>query len=229
MFLAKGENTRRIGIIAVYVDDTLMTGSWEDEIQSLQKHLLSRFNRRIDPDPETFLGLEIKKCGSDRIIHQTGYCKTIVNMIYKERTRAVSTPIEHGSDLTSQKEKEEQLDLIKHPFRQLLGKLMYLAHMTRPDISKAVRELGQQVHDPCMRHWRGIQHLLKYLATYPSLGVPFKKEQGNQSLNLRGYADADFAADPETRRSCAGYMTFLGGTMISWSSKPERSIAYVVQ
>ncbi len=53
-----------------------------------------------------------------------------------------------------------------------------------------------------------------------------QKEQGNQSLKLRGYADADFAADPETRRSCAGYMIFLGGTMISWSSKTERSIVF---
>ncbi len=200
-----------------------MTGSWEDEIQSLQEYLLSRFDGRIDPDPKTFLGLEIKKCGSDRIIHQTGYCKTIVNTIYKERTRSVSTPLEHGPDLTSRKEKEDQLDLIRYPFRQLLGKLMYLAHMTRPDISNAVRELGLQMHDPCMRHWRGIQHL-KYLATYPNLGVSFKKEQGTQSLNLRGYADADFATDPETRRSCAGYMIFLGSTMISWSSRTERSI-----
>ncbi len=65
LLLAKDENTRRIGIIAVYVDDILITGSWEDEIQSLQNHLLSRFDGRIDPDPETFLGLEIKKCGSD--------------------------------------------------------------------------------------------------------------------------------------------------------------------
>ncbi len=64
------------------------------------------------------------------------------------------------------------------------------------------------------------------MPTYPNLGVPFKKEQGNQSLKLRGYADADFAADPETRRSCAGYMIFLGGTMISWSSKTERSIVF---
>ncbi len=206
------------------MDDILITGSWKDEIQSAQEHLLSRFNGRVDLDPKTFLGLEIEYCGSDRILHQTGYCRAIVEMVYKEPTRSVSTPLDHGSNLTSRKREEEQLDLVKYPYRQILGKLMYLAHMIRPDISNAVRKLGQQMHDPCIRHWRGIQHLLRYLGTYPNLGVPFKKEQGSKSLCLRGYADADFVADPETRRSCAGCVVLLGGAMISWSSRTERSV-----
>ncbi len=201
-----------------------MTGSWEDELQSLKEHLLSKFKGRVDMDPKTFLGLEIEHRGDDRILHRTGYCRTIVEMVYKEPMRPVSTPLEHGSDLTSRKNEEGQLDPAKHPYRQILGKLMYLAHITRPDISNAVRELGRQMHDPCMRYWKGIQHLLRYLGTYSYLGVPFKKEWGSQGLCLRGYADADFAADPETRRSCVGYVVLLGETMISWTSRTERSV-----
>ncbi len=145
-------------------------------------------------------------------------------MAFKEPTRWVNTPLDSGSDLTSRKVEEGHLDLMKYPYRQILGKFMYLAHMTRPDISNAVRELGQQMHDPCMRHWRGIQHLLRYLGMRPNLGIPIEKERNRNGLNLKGYADADYAADPETRRSCAGYMVFLGKTMITWSSKTERSI-----
>ncbi len=44
-------------------------------------------------------------------------------------------------------------------------------------------------------------------------------------MHLKGYSDADFASDTETRRSCAGYLIMLGETIISWSSKTERSIA----
>ncbi len=51
-------------------------------------------------------------------------------------------PLEQGADLTSRREDEVALDLTKYPYRRVLGKLMYLAHMTRPDISNAVRELG---------------------------------------------------------------------------------------
>ncbi len=80
------------------------------------------------------------------------------------------------------------------------------------------------MHDPCMRHWRGLQHLLRYLATFTKEGIYFKCEESKLGYQLKGYSDADFAADVETRRSCAGYVLFLGETPISWSSKTERSI-----
>ncbi len=210
--------------MAIYVDDILMTGSWEEEIASLQQHMLSRFTGTIKQNPDSFLGLEIRQDGKNCVIHQTEYCKSIIRMAFKEPTKWVSTPLAAGSDLTSRKEEENHLDLMEYRFRQILGKLMYLAHMTRPDISNAVRELGQQMNDPCMRHWRGIQHLLRYLGMRPNLGIPIEKEQNKSCLNLKGYADADYAADPETRKSCAGYMVFLGKTMITWSSKIEKSI-----
>ncbi len=122
------------------------------------------------------------------------------------------------------KQDEERLDLEKCPYGRILGKLMYLSHMTRPDICNAVRELGRHMHDPCTRHWSSLQHVIRYLATFPKKGISFKREK-NQGEQLKGYSDADFAADTETRRSCAGYVLFLGKTPITWSSKTERRIA----
>ncbi len=80
------------------------------------------------------------------------------------------------------------------------------------------------MHDPCMRHWRGLRHLLRYLATFPKEGIHFEREEKSQGYQMKGYSDADFAGDVETRRSCAGYVLFLGETPISWSSKTEKSI-----
>ncbi len=77
------------------------------------------------------------------------------------------------------------------------------------------------MHDPCMRHWRGLQHLLRYLATFPKEGVHFEREEKSQGYQMKGYSDADFVGDVETRRSCAGYVLFVGETPISWSSKTE--------
>ncbi len=58
----------------------------------------------------------------------------------------------------------------------------------------------------------------------PKEGIHFQRDEGKQGYQIKGYSDADFAADIETRRSCAGYVLLLGGTPISWSSKTERSI-----
>ncbi len=145
-------------------------------------------------------------------------------MVYHGPTRPVYVPLDRGFDLTSRKEDEERLDLSKYPFRQIMGKLMYLSHMSRPDVSNSVRELGRQMHDPCMRHWRGLQHLLRYLSAFPKMGINFECQKEEQGCQLKGYSDADFAADAETRRSCAGYLIILGETVVTWSSKTERSI-----
>ncbi len=96
--------------------------------------------------------------------------------------------------------------------------------MTRPDITNAIRELGRHMQKPCMRHWRSIQHILKYLATYPDLGIFFGREEQGRGLQLKGYSDADLAGDPETRRSCTGYIILLGSSLVAWSSRTEEHL-----
>ncbi len=222
IFFTKDED--KIAILAVNVDDILITGSWEAEIQRIQDHMLSKFRGKVELEPKTYLKMEIDRSGGELTLHQSEYCRSIVEMVYQGPTRRVYTPLDRGADLTSRKEGEDELDLHKYPYRQVLGKLMYLAHISRPDISNSVRELGQQMHDPCIRHWKGLQHLVKYLATFPKMGIAVNKERKSQGTQLKGYSDADFATNTESRRSCAGYTLFLGETPITWSSKTERSI-----
>ncbi len=180
MFFAKDEDM--ITILAVYVDDVFITGSWEEEIQSTQDHLLSEFSGKVELELKAYLKMEIERNGGELLIHQSEYCKSIVEMVYQGPTRRVCVPLDWGAGLTSRKEGEEKIDLSRYPYRQVMGKLklMYLADMSRPDISNSVRGLGQQMHDPCMRHWKGLQHLLNYLASFPRMGIAFKREGRSQ-------------------------------------------------
>ena len=40
-----------------------------------------------------------------------------------------------------------------------------------------------------------------------------------------GYTDADWAGDPDTRRSTSGYLFNLGSAAISWSSKRQATVS----
>ncbi len=153
-------------MMAIYVDDILFTGTWMEEVEEMQRHLLGTFEGTVNKDPNTYIGMELIRQQDGLYLHQTGYCKAVIGSIYKEAVRGVPTPLDRGADLSSRTDSEEKLDLKRYPYRRMVGKLMYLAHMTRTDITNAVRELGRYMHDPCICHWKAAEHLIRYLASY---------------------------------------------------------------
>ncbi len=171
LYVAEDPKAGRLAVMVVYVDDLLLTGTWVQELKDVQEHLMNKFDGTILEDPNIYIRIGITRKQDKFFLHQVGYCRTIVESIYNGPVRKTPMPLDCGADLSSRTEAEEKLDLSRYPYRQTVGKLMYLAHMTRPDISNSVRELGRYMHDPCMRHWKAVEHLIRYLATYPSLGL----------------------------------------------------------
>ena len=60
--------------------------------------------------------------------------------------RSPSTP---SLSVRAKEVTEESFD---GPFRQLVGGLIWISFMTRPDIADAVRQVARQAHDPAPRH-----------------------------------------------------------------------------
>ena len=68
---------------------------------------------------------------------------------------------------------------------------------------------------PNQKHLDAALHLLRYLAGTVELGIGYRST-GNKRPYF--YADSDDGSD-ETRRSCAGYISFLADGPIYWKSK----------
>ncbi|CAM9907252.1 unnamed protein product [Sphacelaria rigidula] len=92
---------------------------------------------------------------------------------------------------------EGELDSFQFPSARIRRKLMFLAGMTRPDLPNSVRELRRRVASPCLRYWRGLQHVLRYLAD--TLDVCLRYVMGTVTIEkaLVGYADWIWANDAE--------------------------------
>jgi hypothetical protein len=107
-------------------------------------------------------------------------------------------------------------------FRSLVGSLIYLSTMTRPDISFAVRKISQKMQSPSINDWQAAKRVLRYLKGTSTLGLFYSTQHNNP---LEGYSDSDWASDKATRKSITGYVFTLQGAAISWSSKQQSTRA----
>ena len=103
-------------------------------------------------------------------------------------------------------------------YQRLVGKLIYLSH-TRLDIAYAVGVVSQFIHAPQVAHWEAALRIVRYLKGTVGHGILFKN---HGHLEIHGFTDADWAGNPNDRKSSARYFTFMGGNLVIWRSKKNR-------
>jgi hypothetical protein len=69
------------------------------------------------------------------------------------------------------------------------------------------------------------KRILRYLKGTSHLGITYSRRNDAKANLLWGFADADHAGDPDTRRSVTGYVTMMNGGAISWSSTRQAIVA----
>lgn len=116
---------------------------------------------------------------------------------------------------------EEKNEMKNIPYRQAIGSLLFLAMISRPDISFSVNVLSRFCENPGKEHWNGIKRILRYLKGTPN----FVLEYGNSSETLVGYADADWGSDIDERKSTTGYVFTMYGGAVSWCCKKQPTVA----
>ena len=102
------------------------------------------------------------------------------------------------------------------PYRQVVGKLMYLAVCTRPDICQAVNELSRFNNNPGKTHWEGAQRVLRYLKGTAGVGLLYRH---GESSDIWGYVDASHTSCRDSNKGRAAYIFMSGGGPVSWASK----------
>ncbi len=112
--------------------------------------------------------------------------------------------------------------MVKVPYQQAVGSLMYAMLCTRPDLAYPISVVSQHMANPSLEHWIAVKRIFRYLQGT----LQFKLRFGGLSpQDVVGYCDADWAGDLEDRRSTTGFVFMMGGGATSWSSKRQPIIA----
>nr|CAE05707.2 OSJNBb0065J09.3 [Oryza sativa Japonica Group] len=204
---------KKIAILAVYVDDIIITGDDTQEIAQLKENISKEFEVKDLGQLKYFLGIEIARSPRGIVLSQRKYVLDLLCDTGMLGCRPASTPIEQNHKLCA----ELGDPVNKERYQRLVGRLIYLCH-TRPDITYAVSVVSRYMHDPRSGHMDAVYRILRYLKGSPGKGLWFKK---NGHLGVEGYCDADWASSLDDRRSTSGYCVFVGGNLVSWRSKKQ--------
>ncbi|POM66569.1 Integrase catalytic core protein [Phytophthora palmivora] len=209
--------------IPLYVDGLILFAPSMELINEMKKMFEDRFAMKDLGELHYILGWEITR------IEQRGrsslYAEIVLNRFNMQNCNGCKTPSTVDLKLSKAMcptENDERQLMRSKPYRAAVGILMYLMLGTRPDLAYLVRECSQFLENPGLLHWKALKRGLRYLKeTLGGLGW------SNQELtdHLRAYADADFASRVDDRKSVAGYVTQFCGSIISWSSQTEKTVA----
>ncbi|KAL1206309.1 Retrovirus-related Pol polyprotein from transposon TNT 1-94 [Cardamine amara subsp. amara] len=224
--LFTSQSAQGIIVVLVYVDDLIISGNDQAGIQETKLFLKSAFDIKDLGELKYFLGIEICRSPEGLFLSQRKYSLDLLTETGKLGSKPAKTPLEDGYKVRRKGEKGQE-DPLDRPFedpaqyRRLVGKLIYLT-ITRPDLCFAVNQVSQHMKEPSVHHWNMVERILRYIKGSPGQGVWMGK---NDSTEIVGYCDADYAGDTMDRRSTTGYCTFIGGNLVTWKSKKQKVVS----
>ncbi|KAK1680235.1 hypothetical protein QYE76_041083 [Lolium multiflorum] len=199
--------------LLVYVDDIILVSSSVTTTDRLISSLGSTFAVKDLGRLHFFLGLEVTYDDTGLSLTQQKYSQDLLRRAGMLQCKPATTPMSPSQLLTSVDgtllSSEEATE-----YRSVVGGLQYLT-LTRPDISYAVNRVCQYLHAPRDSHWTAVKRILRYVCHTVSFGLRLRS---SSSSLLSAFSDADWAGNPDDRRSTGGYAVFFGPNLIAWTS-----------
>ncbi|GJZ39769.1 zinc finger, CCHC-type containing protein [Tanacetum coccineum] len=205
-------------IIGVYVDDIIVTGSSEKQIQEFKVRMNSIFEMSDLGKLNYYLGIEVKQEENGIIIKQESYARKILEEAGMSKCNPAKWPMDPKLQLTKD-EGGKEVDPTK--YRRIIGSLRYLIN-TRPDLSYSVGVVSKFMQSPRESHYAAVKKILRYLKGTTGYGLKYRKG-GNGKIC--GYSDSSHASDIEDRRGTTGMVFYYSQNPVTWASHKQQTVA----
>ena len=212
--------------IVVQVDDLLVSSKekWYKEFIGYLKK--TGFNIKDMGQAARFMGIDVRQMPEEKtiILDQKHYAEAIVADCKLEEGRYKTTPLSFPTELTPELvapcTEDEHAE-----YRRVIGAVMYLQVMTRPDLAQACSYLSQFLEAPLKWHYVKMKRMIRYLQGTADrclvYGGPYVAPKGLSQGEMFGYVDSSW----ESRRSTSGFILYRNGGPIAWCSRKQKSTA----
>lgn len=212
----EGENKM---IVAVYVDDLLVTGNNVSMIEKFKQQMSQKFQMSDMGKLSYYLGIEVEQSRGCIKLRQTGYARKIIE---KAGLKGCN-PTRYPMDPKEKIDKDEGGKVVDAThYRRIIGGLRYLVH-TRPDIAYSVGIASRYMERPTSIHLNAVKRILRYVQGTLQYGLVYTKNSGNNVVT--GFTDSDLTGDLDDRRSTGGMCFYLNDNLITWVSQKQRCVA----
>ena len=213
--------------LALFVDDGLLACETTEQQANVIKELRKKYELTVTSGSElTYIGLEIRVMKDHSlVIGQETYVKEILSRFGMQDSRSTCTPADSNNKLSSDQspttEREKQ-QMQSTPYKQAVGALIFLASVSRPDISAAVQKVARFFANPGQQHWVAVKRIMRYLSGTQDASIHY---EAKKEVKLTAFADSDFAGDSEKSQSTSGIVLLVNQKPVMWMSRLQSTIA----
>ncbi len=209
-------------IFGLFVDDFKIAGTPEAKAAFIAA-LRKRFKITDKGLTQKYIGVNVDQTVEGCItISQHDYIKTILQKAHMEDCYPALTPAVPKTVLCAAINDADIASVSTFPYGQVVGQLLWISVMTRPEISYTVGQLAKFISKFGKSHVDAAKHCLRYLKGTMHMGITYRKSLQPASLQI--YSDATWANDSEMK-SVGGNVFLLLGGAISWRAKTQPCIA----
>lgn len=205
-------------IVGVYVDDLIITGSSEIEIEKFKVQMKSEFDMQDLGLLSYYLGIEVSQKNGKIALKQSAYARKILKIAGMEECNLTKFPME----ARLQVDKDEGGEIVDPTeYRRIIGSLRYLTH-TRPDLNYSVGVMSRFMQEPRKSHMQLVKQILRYIQGTINYGILYDQDT---DFKLVGFCDSSHATDQTDGQSTTGMVFYLGTSLISWNSQKQKTVA----
>ncbi|UYV63661.1 hypothetical protein LAZ67_2005217, partial [Cordylochernes scorpioides] len=153
------------------------------------------------------------------LLRQKNKIQELVERYNLQEAKPTFTPMESGYPGIS----DEKLLPNNVQYQQLIGSLLYLSVVSRPDIAAPVCILSSRNQNPRNCDWNAAKRIVRYLKTTKELELRISNQK---PPTLEAYSDATWASDNTDRKSLSGNLFLLGSNPISWMTGKQGCVSF---